>query len=84
MNSRRMRWAELVARMTIANKVGVEKPEGKKRPRIRWEDSSQMDHNTMKIWAQIIWLRNGIGSSNKAEGYTNDVEFLDQQSDCHC
>jgi len=31
MKSRRMRWAEHVARMTVAYKVEVEKPEGKKR-----------------------------------------------------
>jgi len=40
MKSRMMRWAELVARMAVAYKVGVEKPEGKKRllgrSRIRW------------------------------------------------
>ena len=44
MKSRRMRWAEPVARMTVAYKIGVEKPEGKKRllgrSRIRWEDST--------------------------------------------
>jgi len=54
MKSRMMIWAELAARMTVAYKVGVEKPEGKKRllgrSRIPWEDSSQMDHNRMKIW----------------------------------
>jgi len=54
MNTRRMIWAELVARMTVAYKVGVEKPQGKKRllgrSRIRWEDSSQMDRSRMEIW----------------------------------
>jgi hypothetical protein len=63
MKSRRMKWAEHVARMTVAYKVEVEKPEGKKRLlgrcRVRWEDGSQMDHNRMKIWARIIWLRMG-------------------------
>jgi hypothetical protein len=63
MKSRTMRWAKLVARMTVAYKVGVEKPESKKillcRSRIRWEDSSQMDHKRMKIWARIIWLSMG-------------------------
>lgn len=61
--SRRMRWTELVARTTVAYRVGVEKPGSKKRllgrSRIRWEDSSQVDHNRMNIWARIIWLRMG-------------------------
>jgi hypothetical protein len=63
MKARRVRWAELVARMTAAYTVGVEKPEGKKRllgrSRIRCEDSSQMDHHRIKSGARIIWLRMG-------------------------
>ena len=60
MTASRMRWTELVVRMTAAYEVKVEKPEGKRllgRCRMRWEDSSQMDHSRMKIWAPIIWFR---------------------------
>jgi hypothetical protein len=47
--SRRMRWAEQVARMgeeRVVYRVLVGKPEGKRplgRPRRRWEDNIKMD-----------------------------------------
>ena len=47
--SRRMRWAEHVARMgegRVVHRVLVGKPEGKRplgRPRLRWEDNIKMD-----------------------------------------
>ena len=49
LNSRRLRWAEYVARMKSsrnAYRVLVGKPEGKRslgRPRRRWEDNIKMD-----------------------------------------
>jgi len=52
--SRRIRWAENVARMVArrgACRVLVRKPEGKRpleKPRCRWEDNSKMD--IQSVW----------------------------------
>ena len=67
--SRRMRWAEHVARMEEGrgvHKVLVGKPEGKRplgRPRRRWEDNIKMD---LRKWEGVVgtgwsWLRIGTG-----------------------
>ena len=56
--SRRMRWAELVARMGEGrgvHRVLVGKPEGKRpsgRPRCRWEDNIKMDFQEIP---PILW-----------------------------
>jgi hypothetical protein len=66
--SRRMRWAEHVARMEEESKVYkvlVGKPEGKRpleRPRHRWEVGIRRD--LMEIdwgWSGFNWLRTGTG-----------------------
>jgi hypothetical protein len=68
--SRRMRWAEHMARVEEERqvyKVLVGKPEGKRplgRPRRRWEDGIRMD--LMEIgwggaWIGFDWLRMGTG-----------------------
>jgi hypothetical protein len=63
--SRRIRWAEHVAR--TGKKRGVYrllvgKPEGK-RPRFRWEDNIKMDLQEVGcgVWIGSSWLRIGTG-----------------------
>ena len=65
--SRRMRWAEHVARMGEdrgVHRVLVEKPEGRRplgRPRRRWEDNIKMDLQELKgvVGTGWSWLRIG-------------------------
>jgi hypothetical protein len=65
--SRRMRWAEHMARMGEERKVYkvlVGKPEGKRllgRPRHRWEDGVRMDlrETGLGVWIGFYWLRTG-------------------------
>jgi hypothetical protein len=65
--SRRMSWAEYVARMGEwkgVYKVLVGKPEGKRplgRPRHRWEDNIKMGLQEMAwgTWTGLIWQRTG-------------------------
>jgi hypothetical protein len=67
--SRRLRWAEHVARMGErrgAYRVLVGKPEGRRplgRPRRRWEDNIKMDLREVGwgAWTGSIWLRIGTG-----------------------
>ena len=67
--SRRMRWAEHVARMGEdrgVHRVLVEKPEGRRplgRPRRRWEDNIKMDLQELKgvVGTGWSWLRIGTG-----------------------
>jgi hypothetical protein len=68
--SRRMRWAEHVARMGEERKVYrvlVGKPEGKRplgRPRCRWEDGIRMDLREIGlggVWIGFDWLRTETG-----------------------
>jgi hypothetical protein len=66
--SRRMRWAEHIARMeerSGAYRVLVGKPDGKRtlgRPRRRWENNIKMDLQEVgwEAWTGLIWL--GIGT----------------------
>jgi len=64
-NSRRMRWAGLLARMGERLLQGlVGKPEGKKplgRPRLRWEGNINMDFRKWDVeaWTGSCWLRIG-------------------------
>jgi hypothetical protein len=63
--SRRMRWAEHVARMgekRTAYRILVGKPEGKRplgRPRGRWEDNIIIDLREIgcEVWTGFVWLR---------------------------
>jgi hypothetical protein len=60
--SRRMRWAEHVARMEEEKKVYkvlVGKPEGKRplgRPRRRWEDGIRMDLREIGLGGGVDWI----------------------------
>jgi hypothetical protein len=62
MKSRRLRWAEYVARMGEQRKVYkvlVGKPEGKRpleRPRRRWEDEIRMDLREI-VWGNVGWIQ---------------------------
>ena len=66
--SRRMRWAEHVARMGEGrgvHRVLVGKPEGKRplgRPRHRWEDNIKM--NIQEVGTGWSWLRLGAGGGD--------------------
>jgi hypothetical protein len=61
MNSRRMRWAGLVARMgekRNAYRILVGKPEGKRplgRPTRRWKNNIKMDLREMG-WGDTEWI----------------------------
>jgi len=63
--SRRMRWAEHIARMgemRDVHRVLVAKPEGKRplgRPRRRWEDNIKVNLQEIgwEKWTGLIWLR---------------------------
>jgi hypothetical protein len=67
--SRRMRWAEHVARKGEgrgAYRILVGRPEGRRplrRPRRRWDDNIKMDLQEMGwgAWTGLIWLRIGTG-----------------------
>jgi hypothetical protein len=69
MKSRRMRWAEHVARMGEgrgAYTILVGRPEGRRslgRPRRRWEDNIKMDLQGVGwgAWTGLMWLRIGTG-----------------------
>jgi hypothetical protein len=60
--SRRMRWAEHVARVGEERKayeVSVGKPEGKRplgKPRRKWEDGIRMDLKEIGLWS-VDWIR---------------------------
>jgi hypothetical protein len=63
--SRRMRWAEYVARMGEgrgAYRILVGRPEGR-RPLGRWDDNIKMDLQKVGwgAWNGLIWLRIGTG-----------------------
>jgi hypothetical protein len=70
--SRRMRWAEHVARVGEIRgvyRVLVGKPEGKRplgRPRRRWEDNIKMDLQEVGcgVWTGSSWLRIGTGGGH--------------------
>jgi len=70
--SRRMRWAEHVARMgegRCVYRVLVGKPEGKRplrRPRRRWENSIKwiLRNWDAGIWSGLSWLRIGTGGGH--------------------
>jgi len=65
-----MRWAGHVARTGERRGVYrglVGKPDGKRplgRPRRRWEDNINMDHQEAGVWTGSSWLRIGTGSGN--------------------
>jgi hypothetical protein len=66
--SRRMKWAEHVARMGEERIVQglVGKPEAKRplgRPSCRWEDGIRMDlrETGLGVWIGFNWLRTGTG-----------------------
>ena len=70
--SRRMKWAEHVARMGERRgiyRVLVGKPEGKRplrRPRPRWEDNIKIDLQEVGcgVWTGSSWLRVGTGGGH--------------------
>ena len=70
--SKRMRWAEHVARMGEKRdvyRVLVRKPEGKRpleRPKRRWEDNIKMDLQKVgfEAWTGSSWLRIGTGGGH--------------------
>jgi hypothetical protein len=69
--SRRMRWAEHVARMGGERRVQVlvGKPDGKRpleRSRYRWEDKIKMDLQKVGcgVWTGFSWLRIGTGGEH--------------------
>ena len=62
--SRRMRWARYVARMGDRRVILVVKPEGKGRPRHRWEDNIKMDLLNVGIWTGSRLLRLGKGGGH--------------------
>jgi hypothetical protein len=59
--SRRIRWAEHVARMVPKRNALVGNPEGKiplRRSKRRWEGNIKMDlRKDAVVWAGLIWLR---------------------------
>jgi hypothetical protein len=73
--SRKMRWAEHVARMgekRNAHRLLVGKPEGKRpleRPRRRWVDNIRMDVGKVE-WGDVDWI--GLAQdSNKSRALVN-------------
>jgi hypothetical protein len=68
--SRRMRWADHVARMGKERGVYrglVGNPEGKRplgRLRRRWEDNIKMNLQEVGVWTGLGWLRIGTGGGH--------------------
>jgi hypothetical protein len=67
--SRRMRWAVHVARMGEergVHRLLVGKPEGKRRPRRRWEDNIKMEVQEVGgvVGTGWSWLRIGTGGGH--------------------
>jgi hypothetical protein len=69
--SKRMRWAENVARMGKKRGAGffVGKPKGKSplgRRRRRWEDNIKMDLQEVDVvvWTGLRWLKTGTGNGH--------------------
>ena len=68
--SRRIRWAEHIARMretrgvyrVLVGKLDGMRPLG--RPRCRWEDNIKMDLQEVGAWTGSIWLRIGTGDGH--------------------
>jgi hypothetical protein len=71
-NSRIIRWAELVVRIGESRdvyRVLIRKPEGKRplgRPTLSWEDNINMDLQEVgcEAWTGSTWLRIGRGGAH--------------------
>jgi hypothetical protein len=85
--SRRLRWAEHVARMgegRVVYRVLVGKPEGKRplgRPRCRWEDNVRMDLQEVgcgcEDWIGLAQDRGACECGEEPSGSIKRGEFLD-------